>query len=127
MATLTAKLTLTSTDWHSDSLSLAPSQTLTISGDEQAVGRFTTSTTATKLPVGTFDSTLKKVWIYLKNMSTTTGENIRAYEDNSGSTGAKFISLGPGEWAFFPYTDNDFIWIDAAAGTPVVEYGVFEV
>ena len=43
MATLTARLTLTSTDWHSDTLSLSPTQTLTISGDEQAVGRFTTA------------------------------------------------------------------------------------
>jgi hypothetical protein len=127
MATLTAKLTLTSTDWHSDSLSLAPSQTLTISGDEQAVGRFTTSAVATKLPVGTFDSTLKKAWIYLKNMSSTSAEVIRVYEDNGGATGAKFLALGAGEWAFFPYTDNDFIWVDTASGTPVLEYGIFEV
>ena len=127
MATLIAKLTLTSADWHSDSLSLEPSQTLTISGDEQAIGRFTTSAVATKLPVGTFDSALKKAWICLKNISVTQDEIIRAYEDSGGSTGPKFLALGAGEWAFFPYADNDFLWVDAATGTPVLEYCVFEV
>jgi len=127
MATITAKLTLTSTDWHSDSLSLAPSQTLTISGDEQAVGRFTTSTTAAKIPVGVFDSTDKKAWIYLKNMSTTSVEKIVIQEDNSGSVGQGFAVLGAGEWMFLPYGENDNLWVDAASGTPVIEYGVFEV
>jgi hypothetical protein len=127
MATLTAKLTLTSTDWHSDSLSISPSQSITISGDEQSVGRFTTSTTATKLPVGSFDSTNKKVWVYMKNMSTTSAEHIRIYEDNGAAVSHKFANLGAGEWAFFPYADNDLIWVDTASGTPVLEYGIFEV
>ena len=127
MATLTAKLTLSSSNWHSDSLNLTAIQTLTISGDEQAVGRFTTSTVATKLPVGTFDSTNKKVWVYMKNMSTDSSEHIRIYEDNGAAVSHKFANLGAGEWAFFPYADNDLIWVDSATGAPVLEYGIFEV
>ena len=127
MATITARLTLTSTDWHSDSLSLAPSQTLTISGDEQAVGRFTTSTTAAKIPVGVFDSTDKKAWVYLKNMSTTSAEKIEISEDHGGVAGRAFANLGAGEWTLFPYSDNDSLWVDAASGTPIIEYGIFEV
>lgn len=127
MATITAKLTLTSTDWHSDSLSLSPSQTLTISGDEQAVGRFTTGTADAKIPVGTFDSTDKKAWIYLKNMSSTGAEKIWLTEDNGGSVGVTIGCLGAGEWCFFPYASNDNFWCNSASGTPVLEYGIFEV
>mgnify|MGYP003659830704 FL=1 len=127
MATLTAKLTLTSSDWHTDSLNLTATQTLIISGDEQVLGRFTTSTTATKLPVGSFDSTNKKAWIYMKNTSSTTDQHIRVYEDNGAAVSHKFANLGAGEWAFFPYTDNDLIWVDSATAAPVLEYGIFEV
>ena len=127
MATITAKLTLTSTDWHSDSLSIAPSQTLTISGDEQAVGRFTTSTTDAKIPVGDFDSTDKKVWVYLKNMSTTSAEKIWVTEANGSALGQTMMCVGAGEWTFFPYAANDNLWCNAASGTPVIEYGIFEV
>ena len=127
MATITAKLTLTSTDWHSDSLSIAPSQTLTISGDEQTIGRFTTSTADAKIPVGTFDSTDKKAWVYVKNTSTTSAEKIWLSEDNSGSVGQTIGVLGAGEWAFFPYASNDNFWCNSASGAPVIEYGIFEV
>ena len=127
MAQITAKITLTSTDWHTDSLSINQTQNLTISGDEQSIGRFTTSGVATKLPVGTFDSTNKKVWIYLKNTSSASAEHIRIYEDNGAAVSHKFANLGAGEWAFFPYADNDLIWVDSATGTPVLEYGIFEV
>ena len=127
MATLTARLTLTSNDWHSDSLSLSPNQTLTISGDEQAVGRYTTAASDTKIPVGGFDSTDKKVWVYLKNTSSTTGEKIVIKEDNGGSVGQSFAILGPGEFMLLPYGGNDNIWTEAATGTPVIEYGIWEV
>jgi len=127
MATLTARLTLTSTDWHSDTLSLSPTQTLTISGDEQAVGRFTTAAADGKIPVGAFDSTDKKAWIYLKNTSSTSAEKIMIKPENSGSAGPTFAILGAGEFLLIPYAGNDYIWTEAASGTPVLEYGIFEV
>ena len=127
MAKISARITLTSTDWHTDSLSINQSQTLTCVGDEQAIGRYTTSTTAAKLPVGTFDSTDKKAWIYLKNTSSDAAEKIIVAEDNSGSVGQTFAVLGAGEYMFFPYAGNDNLWVEAASAAPVVEYGIFEV
>jgi len=127
MAKITARLTLTSTDWHTDSLSINQTANLTCSGDEQAIGRYTTSTTDSKIPVGTFDSTDKKAWVYLKNTSSTSGEKIWVTEDNSGSVGVTVMCLGAGEWTFFPYAANDNLWCNSATGTPVLEYGIFEV
>jgi len=127
MATLVAGLTLNSTDWSTDSLSIVLSQTLSIVGNEQAVGRFTTSAVATKVPVGIFDSIDEKVWIYLKNTSIAVAEKLIFSEDNGGAAGEIFMSLGAEEWAFFPYADNDYLWVEAASGTPVLEYGIFEV
>ncbi len=127
MATLSATLTLTSADWHSDPLSIAPSASLTVTGNEQAIGRYTTAAVAAQLPVGIFDSADRKVWIYLKNLSDDPTEKIQLQEDNGGAAGQLFSILGNGEWAFFPYAENDYLWVSAAAGTPVLEYGVFEV
>ena len=63
----------------------------------------------------------------MKNTSATSDEHIRVYEDNGAAVSHKFANLGAGEWAFFPYTDNDLIWVDSATGAPVLEYGIFEV
>ena len=109
MAKISARLTLTSTDWHSDSLSI--NQTANI---------------ASKIPVGVSDSTDKKAYVYLKNLSTDAAEKIVVQEDNSGSVGQGFAVLGAGEWMFIPYGENDYLWVDAASGTPVVEYAIFE-
>jgi hypothetical protein len=126
MAKLSARLTLTSTDWHTDSLSINQTANIVASGDEQAIGRYTTSTTASKIPVGVLDSTDKKAYIYLKNLSTDTSEKLIVAEDNSGSVGETFAVLGSGEWMFFPYGGNDYLWVESASGTPVIEYAVFE-
>jgi hypothetical protein len=127
MATISATLTLTSSNWHSDPLNIAPSASLTVEGNEQAIGRYTTAAVAAKLPVGIFDSADRKVWIYLKNLSADSLEKIQLLEDNGGAAGNLFSILGSGEWAFFPYAENDYLWISSASGTPVLEYGVFEV
>ncbi len=126
MAKISARLTLTSTDWHSDSLSINQTANIVATGDEQAIGRYTTSTTASKIPVGVLDSTDKKAYVYLKNLSTDAAEKIVVQEDNSGSVGQGFAVLGAGEWMFIPYGENDYLWVDAASGTPVVEYAIFE-
>tara|TARA_R110001606_G_scaffold310893_1_gene457847 strand:+ start:248 stop:631 length:384 start_codon:yes stop_codon:yes gene_type:complete len=126
MAKLSARLTLTSTDWHTDSLSINQTASLLATGDEQAIGRYTTSTTDSKIPVGVLDSTDKKAYVYLKNLSTDAAEKIVIKEDSSGSVGSAFAVLGPNEWMFFPYGENDYLWVDAASGAPVIEYAIFE-
>ena len=60
-------------------------------------------------------------------MSTTSAEKIWVTEDNSGSVGVTVMSLGAGEWTFFPYASNDNLWCNSASGAPVIEYGIFEV
>ena len=53
-------------------------------------------------------------------------EKIVIKEDSSGSVGSAFAVLGPNEWMFFPYGENDYLWVDAASGAPVIEYAIFE-
>ena len=127
MSTISASLVLSSTTWHTDPLAINLSQTLTVDGDEQAIGRVAIDVVSAKLPVGTFDSANKKVWVYLKNLSTDATEIITLQEDNAGAAGEIFAELGSSEWMFFPYADNDFLWVVSAVGTPTLEFGVFEV
>ena len=129
MGTLKAQLKLDSTDFMSDPLNIDTGVVnITFNGDEQAAGRYTCNNSAAeKLPVGEFDTAGdKKAYIYFKNVSTNAGENINVKVNNSGAAGDTFLSLSISEFAFLPYAQQSFVWIQATSGSPVLEYGVFE-
>jgi len=118
MATLTAKLTLTGNNLTSDSLNLSVSDIITVSKAVE-IKRITTSSTAAAI-VAASDYT--KAWVFVKNMDTAIAMTLVKAEG-----GDVFMDLGPGEFAFFPWSTLIDLFVDAASGTPILEVGIFEV
>ena len=118
MATLTPTLTLTSTDITSDELSFSVTDTLSI--DKAII-----PPSRAILPGSSADLTLvaaatyTKAYIYLKNVDGSIAINV-----DFGSQLA--MTLGAGEFAFFPWDSSANIVVAAASGTPTLEYAVFE-
>ena len=126
MATLTSKLTLTSTTLTSDPLSLSVSKTSTVAGD---VRLFKTATTASKA-ILLAAASYSKSYIYLKNMDPTIvisiGMDTEADNNIDDDATDIFMTLGAGEFAFFPWAATYNLHVDAASGTPTLEVGIFE-
>lgn len=118
MATLTSKLTLTSSDLTSDNLALSETISLNIS---KAVvqKRQVLSTTAAAI-VTAADYT--KAFVYVKNLDSSI---VVTLEKSDG--GDEYMTLGAGEWAFFPWATAVDLFADAASGTPTLEVMIFEV
>ena len=119
MATLNVTLELTSTDVFSDTLSLSNTDALTLTKSTK-LERITTSTTSTSFAAA---SSYTKAYVYLKNTSTTANEIITIEKADSGD---EYLTLGAGEFAFFPWASEVDLFADAATGTPVMEVGIFE-
>ena len=120
MASLTAKITLTSTNLPSDALSMSVTDILPVNGQ---VDRKTVVTSATATVFATA-GTYTDAYVFLRNKSATASEIIHI---RSGATdSADIMSLGAEEFAFFPWsTDEDLVY-DAASGTPVLEVMIFQ-
>ena len=126
MATLTAGITLSSTDITNDSASAA-SDTLSISLSDQlsVLGNcysyvFATSTTSA---VFLANANHTESYVLLHNTSTTTAETIKielADGDND------VMIIGAGEFAFFPWSATHDLFADAASGTPVLEVRLYQ-
>ena len=127
MATLTPTLTLTSTDALSDSLNLSVTDSLSVLGKSKRK-RVTTSTTSASV-LAAADYT--KSYVFFQNKSSTSAEVITlGLEDNDSSGDDALettnITLGAGEFAFYPWDSSTDIIADAASGTPVLEVMVFQ-
>ena len=119
MATITPTLTLTSADALSDTLSVAVTDSLTANG-EILVTRVTCSDAGSQLVWAA--SGHNKTYIFVKNTSTV--ETIQLVKTNGGDD---YMTLGPEEFAFFPWTGGLDIYGDMAAGkSAVLEVMAFE-
>ena len=116
MATLTAKLTLTSSSVTSDTLNLTVTDTLTIAQKVIAPSRVVTSTSDLTLFAS---SSYSRSYVYLKNMDSSIAMDV-----DFGSTAS--FNIRPGEFAFFPWHASQNIVVAADSGTPVLEYALFE-
>ena len=116
MATLTAKLTLSSSNVTSDSLSLTVTDTLSIAQKVIAPSRVVTSTSDLTLFAS---STYSRSYVYLKNMDSSIAMDI-----DFGSTAS--FNLAAGEFAFFPWHGSQNIVVAADSGTPTLEYALWE-
>ena len=116
MATLTPKLTLTSTDVTSDTLSFSVTDTLSIDKKVVNLSRVTTSTSdLTLFASGTYS----RSYVYLKNIDASIAMDI-----DFGSTAS--FNIKPGEFAFFPWHASANIVVAADSGTPTLEYALWE-
>ena len=116
MATMTAAITLTSTDVTTDELALSVTDSLTISNKVIAPSRVKTSTGDLTLFAS---SSYSRSYVYLKNMDDTIAMDV-----DFGSTAS--FNIRPGEFAFFPWHASQNIVVAADSGTPVLEYAIFE-
>ena len=120
MATLTPTLTLASTDISAtDALNLSVTDSLAIAGG--AVNfQVVTSATGTVFAAA---ANYTKSYVFLKNLATD-ASHIYTIEKPDG--GDEYMTLGAGEWAFFPWASAVDLAVDAAAGTSVLEVRIYQ-
>ena len=129
MATVTAGITLSSTDLNNDSagsnseaLGLSVSKGLSVMGNNYSYV-FATSDTSTKFLDQAKHS---KCYVFLHNMSTVTAETI-LIELQSGNDDV--MLLGAGEFALFPWSATHDLFADcqSGGGTPSLEVRVYQI
>ena len=119
MATLTTKLTLTSSSLLTDALNLSITDSLTISGTTVQKTVVTSTTSAVVLAAASFT----KSYVLLMNKSTASAEIITIEKADGGD---EYMTLGAGEFAFFPWSSTVDLFADSASGTPVLEILLFQ-
>ena len=118
MATLTTKLTLTSTDALSDSLSLSLTDTLTTT-DPAEMSRITVLHSG---PTELAAVTTGAHYTYIKNISSTNSKPV----DIRTAGGTAYAQISTGEFAFIPAKVNLGIEVIAIDESVVVEYAIFK-
>jgi len=134
MATLTAKLTLSGNNLTSDSLNISLTNLLSVAGDVRVFRRAVLSAEDELFTDGGIvlaAASYTKSYVLFHNTSTTPTEIISlglTDNDNTDDDALETtnIVLGAGEFAFYPWNASTDIVADAAAGSPVLEVGVFE-
>lgn len=133
MATVNVTLSLASTDlFAKQTLSFTETDSISPAGDQQLIGKIETSGSGTKDNIATkaLDGTTDRAYLFLHNLSTTSGEYVKvslcASHGSDSASGDWFSVLGPGEFLFIPISDMQDVDLEAAAGTPAVEYVLME-
>jgi len=125
-ATLNATFSISSSDLFGVvSLSKTVTDALTIDGDNrQGLTTMVTSTSYTDINVEALSGTTqgtKKAYVYAKNTDATLD---LIFADDGDQI---FSKLAPGEFLFYPTTDNTKIQVKSSSGTPTVEFLLLEV
>jgi len=119
MATLSTKLTVTSTDARTDNFSLTLSDTLVIADPiETGKRNVTTAVAGGGEFVPASDS--NTYYVYLKNLD---GTNFVYVQDAAAAT---FGKLHPGEFTWFTLAPSEGMELRADTDTVKVEYGLFK-
>jgi len=124
MATITTKLTLTSTDLLSQSLNLSLSKAITASHTTGLARAPITSTaigtTSGQVTLYTADDYAAIAYLYIKNTDTTATDYIYVYTASN-----IWLKLGGGEFAFLPLVADDTLKAYATTTGTIVEWMVF--
>jgi hypothetical protein len=115
MATLTTKLTLTSSNATSDSLNLSVTDTLTTTNPQINVARISCPHDSVTQVLTTDQSAI--TYVYLKNTDST---NIITVKTDGA---VSFSDLGPGEFIFFPLKGAVGVEVQANTAACIMEYG----
>ena len=115
MATLTAKLTLSSSNATSDQLNLSVSDTLSITKDVIAPSKIELSISDLTL----FATSYTKSYLYFKNLDSAINITVSFGSQVS-------LELGASEFTFLPWSGAGAVVVAAASGTPYLEYAIFE-
>lgn len=130
MATLTAKLSLSSSNVSTDNLSILLSNVLTVGGDYRSFRKIIASG-ASNLETANIvisNASYGKAYVLLHNTSIVAAEIITIGEnaDTNAALDYTNITLGAGEFAFYPWNSTVDLVADAASGDPVLEVMIFE-
>mgnify|MGYP007073203060 FL=1 len=131
MATVTAALTLSSSDLLSDALSTAVSVGITADITNGMQRKLVTSTAqgtasgqVTLIGASTDQFATTPAYLYVKNTDTTRTNYVYVYQDSSDNK--TVLKLAGGDWAFLPVPHNvDDLKAFSTAGTEVVEFMAF--
>jgi len=142
MATLTPTLTLSSTDAHSDPLSLTVTTALSVTAPSGGISRMSTAANPFGAGAGiliTEASATATTFVYLKHLGLLASDGTTASHASndfirlSNEDGdMDFIKLQPGEFCFFPLLEFDGsdggveaggLKVEAGSAAVMIEYG----
>ena len=131
MATLTPTLTITTTDsYTSDAMSISQTDTIAIGENDMRVGAIISPNDVDPGATQIIDTNLGRSHVYVKNVHATLTMYLAPAADTA--TGSCYMSLLPGEFAFFPWTGGLDLFVHTGAngqgvGTAGFEYFIWEV
>ena len=126
MATITAKLTLTSTDVTSDALNLTVTDSLTTGFPSTGISQISVTTTgANNIIQPATDG--QTYYVYVKHTGTTDGSTETSATLNVELTGdVVFGKLAAGEFCFIPVGGHSLgVQLQSSSSTIVAEYAYF--
>jgi len=127
MATVTAQITLTSSDLLTDSLSITTSTAATVTATAGLARRPITSiakgTASGQVTLYTADDFAAITYVYVKNTDTTPGDFIWVFDDSS-SGDPTVLKLAGGDWAFLPTNADKTLKAYATTSGTVIEWMV---
>jgi len=118
MATLNAKLTLTSSDVSSDTLDLTVTDALTTAEPSVGLSRVTITTADNQELVD--EATSGVFYFYAKNTDTTNFVILQT------TASVQYARLSPGEFCFFPVNDSNGLEARADTASCVLEYAYWK-
>lgn len=92
----------------------AASSSFTMSGTDMGSGTTLVSTTTSTLSVG---SVTGPYWLFLRNTSSTSGEDIRVGNANADPITSLRTTVKPGESALISVESGGTVYVEAAAAT----------
>jgi hypothetical protein len=131
MATLTPTLTITTTDTlTSDAVSISQTDQITIGDNDMRVNAIISPNDVDPGGTQIIDTNLGRAHVYVKNIHSTLTMYLAPAADTA--TGSCYMSLLPGEFAFFPWTGGLDLFVHTGAngqgvGTEGFEYFIWEV
>lgn len=127
MATVTAKISLSSTNLLSDSLNIQTVNTVaaqyTTGLARQAITSTAKGTPSGQVTLYTAGTYASPMYIYIKNTDTKSTDYVSVYVDTS-SDDPDLLKLAGGEFAFLPLNDATLKAYTATSGT-IVEWIVY--
>ena len=131
MATLIPTLTITTTDsYTSDATRISQTDSIAIGDNDMRVGAIISPNDVDPGGTQIIDTNLGRAHVYVKNVHATLTMYLAPAADTA--TGSCYMSLLPGEFAFFPWTGGLDLFVHTGAngqgvGTAGFEYFIWEV
>ncbi len=128
MATVTSKLTLSSTDLLSQTLNLSVTNSITASGTtglaRNAITSIAKGTSSGQVTLNTAADFTAPAYLYVKNTDITSSDHVIVY-DATTSGNPILLKLQGGEFAFMPLNNSIDLKAYAVTSGTVVEFMVF--